>query len=127
MSAWYPLLRQLHAAGWEHARVLGSRLEHVWERNRHALNHQKISLDQGVVSINIHGVDLSGAGLTPDQCHLILTILGAFDPAPEPVWRHTEAIDKAAREALLTMAACDNDMSDDVFNLLARAIDGRPL
>jgi hypothetical protein len=123
--AWYPLLRALRAAGWTHIVFgYGDTRQHVWRRNEHALNQQQITSDE-LLSLNIAGVDMSAAGLNPDQALLILTLVGAFDPAPEPQWRHSQAVDMAAKEALLTRAANDPELADDTFIVLAHAIEGR--
>jgi hypothetical protein len=125
VAAWYPLLRRLHSAGWTHIRYgFGDTTQHVWRRNDMAQNQQQISADE-LLSADIDGVSISAAGLNPEQCYLFLLDLGAFNPAPEPVWRHSRAVDLAAKEALLTMAANDPELEDSTFIVLAHAIEGR--
>lgn len=95
-GAWLPLLRKLHAAGWEHFRYgKDDAVEHVWFRNRLARNQQKLSLDEGVASIEIDGVTMSAAGLTADQTDLFLLLLGAFRSAPTAQWQRSEVASEA--------------------------------
>jgi hypothetical protein len=79
-AAWYPLLRRLRAAGWEHER-LGERAtpQHVWRRTVAGVR-QELTSDE-VLTVDINGLTASGAGLDPVQVDVILTEFGAFEVA----------------------------------------------
>jgi hypothetical protein len=78
MTSWYPLLRRLHHAGWEHT-VFGSNgtQQHVWRRTV-AGDRQELTSDE-LLSVCIGGIEASAVGLDPVQVDVILTEFGAFE------------------------------------------------
>lgn len=96
-SSWYPLLRRLHAAGWEHMKytVFGID-EHVWYRNRLAVNEQSITANETCdgfrVECRMNGRGMSVYGFAPADLALFAEQLGVFEPAPARVDRAVRAV-----------------------------------
>jgi hypothetical protein len=77
-SVWYPLLRRLRAAGWEHERLGGNDTsQHVWRRTVDGVR-QELTSDE-LLSVRIGEVEAAAAGLDPLQVDVILTEFGAFE------------------------------------------------
>jgi hypothetical protein len=93
------LLRRLHSAGWQHTRYTTYGIdEHVYQRNRHALNEQRICLNENTdgwrVECRINGRVLSGSGLPVADLDALAGWLGVYEAAPPPVYRASVAVRK---------------------------------
>jgi hypothetical protein len=86
------LLRRLHSAGWQHTRYTTYGIdEHVYTRNRLAIDEQRICLNENTdgwrVEVRIGGRVLSGSGFDVADWDMFAGWLGVFEPAPAPVYR----------------------------------------
>lgn len=85
VRSWVPLLRQLRAAGWEHTEYsMGDCVEHVWRRNRTALNMQQISWNITGAQVFIGDESHTTTSMDVRRAWRVLEDMGAFDPKPEP-------------------------------------------
>ena len=85
---WYPLLRRLLAAGWQRTEFgSDTGVEQVWRRGG-TRNLQQITLNLSGWSVAIDGRTYSSLVPELGDAWSALTVLGAFDPAPERIdWR----------------------------------------
>lgn len=128
---WLSVIRRLRAAGWEYQQLgaFGA-ADHIWTRNRHALNEQRITWNLSGAMLHINGRTVTAVELCPAECRVVLRMLGAFRPAPERVDRDdpfTREQRRRTRDLVLARAANDPAVSDDVFAVLAPAIERRPI
>lgn len=132
MTAAVHLLRRLHSAGWQHTRYTTFGIhEHVYTRNRLAINEQRICLNENTdgwrVEVRIGGRVLSGSGFDVADWDMAAGWLGVFEPAPAPIYPPLTYAQRKVRDEVLRRAATDPAVSDDVFAVLAPAIERRPL